>query len=285
MLLNQWRFDWYPMSLARRLAREGFGELHFPEDFVRELIESGELGSGPLLGAGGAGAIAPWARGHGTSWLHVSADDGRSFTRSVVLDTGPFHGGYGLRGAVMLPSGELLLPLNDVPEYRTIFVLRSGDAGLSWREPTLVARQDGHLFTEPALLTLGFGRLLCMFRDDATHIMHQCFSDDGGRTWSSPEPNGIAGYPPHLLQLSDVRLLCTYGVRRPEHSFCAVLSEDEGLSWRLDDVLRLRGNLASSDLGYPATVVLPDGAGRLMSVYYCQDDAGVTGIEAVTWSL
>jgi hypothetical protein len=238
-----------PASLARRLAREGCGELHFPEDFVRELVESGELDSGPLLDAGGAEAIAPWARGHGASWVHVSDDDGRSFTHSVVLDTGPFHGGYGLRGAAMLPTGELVLPLNDIPEYRTIFVMRSGDAGLSWHEPTLVARRDGHLFTEPALLTPSFGRLLCMFRDDTTHIMHQCFSDDRGRTWSRPEPNGIVGYPPHLLQLTDGRLLCTYGVRRPEHSICAVLSEDEGLGWRLDAVLRLRDDLPSSDLG------------------------------------
>lgn len=283
MLLNQWRFDWLPLGLARRQAREGRLDLAFPDTFADELIQSGELDTGPEL-AKATEALAPWARGHGTSWVHLSMDDGRSFTRSVTVDTGPFHGGYGLRGAVSTSSGTLLLPLNDVPEWRVIFCVRSVDLGESWGSPTLIARAGGHLFTEPAMLALPCGRILCMFRDDTSRVMHQCHSDDDGHTWSEARPSGIDGYPPHLLALGDGRLLCTYASRLPELSIRAVLSEDRGKSWQRTEVIRIRGNLTNRDLGYPATVPLPESS-ALLTAHYCQDSEGVTGIEAVAWKV
>ena len=30
-----------------------------------------------------------------------------------------------MRGALVLPNGDLLLPLTDIPNYRRVFVLRS----------------------------------------------------------------------------------------------------------------------------------------------------------------
>lgn len=280
MLLNQWRFRWYPLSLAQAGAVSE--PVQYPEEFVRELIESAELDTGGQI-APAPEDFAPWVRGHGECWVHVSDDHGRSFTNSVQVDTGPFHGGYGLRGCLELDDGTLLLPLNDVPEYCTVFTVRSQDRGHSWQEPHFVARKESHLFTEPALTQTKSGDLLCMMRDDTTRIMHSCRSSDGGKSWSRPESTGIDGYPPHLLTLSDGRVLCTFGMRMPEYSIRAVLSEDDGKSWQLDKVIRIRGNLPNRDLGYPATVLLADGS--LFSVFYCQDESGVTGVEFTQWQL
>jgi hypothetical protein len=72
------------------------------------------------------------------------------------------------------------------------------------------------------------GDIVALMRDDAARIMHACRSCDGGRTWSAPVSTGIDGYPPHLLVLSDRRLLCTCGRRQPDFSIRAVLSEDGG---------------------------------------------------------
>jgi BNR repeat-like domain len=280
MLLNQWRFRWYPLGLAQAGAVPE--PVHYPEEFVCELIESGELDTGGQI-APTPEDFAPWARGHGECWVHASDDHGQSFTESMKIDTGPFHGGYGLRGCLELGDGTLLLPLNDIPKYRTIFTVRSQDGGQSWQEPNLVARKEGYLFTEPALVQTRSGDILCMMRDDATRIMHSCRSSDGGKSWSEPKPTGVDGYPPHLLALPDGRILCSFGMRMPEYSIRAVLSEDGGKSWQLDKAIRIRGKLPNRDLGYPVTVLLADGS--LFSVYYCQDDGGVTGVEFTNWRL
>jgi len=281
ILLNQWTFRWYPLGLARN-SRAAESELYFPETFVRELIESGELSTGKEIEASPS-AFTPWARGHGDSWVHSSADNGASFSKTAKVDTGPFHGGYGMRGILELPDGELLLPLNDIPEYRTVFMVRSRDGGADWREPTLIAREAGHLFTEPAMaLNIG-GEIVTLMRDDAARVMHSCRSSDGGRTWSAPVSTGIDGYPPHLLVLSDHRILCTYDRRQPDFSIRAVLSEDGGMSWLAADPVCIRGELPNRDLGYPATIELRDRS--LFTVYYCQDRDGVTGIEFTRWQL
>src|SRR5439155_8293960 len=116
----------------------------------RGLIESGELVTREEVGAF-AGGLSRLAPRHGGRLVEFGGRKGASFSKTAKVDTGLFHGGYGMRGILELPDGELLLPLNDVPEYRTVFMVRSRDGGASWREPTLIGREAGHLFTEPAM--------------------------------------------------------------------------------------------------------------------------------------
>ena len=62
-----------------------------------------------------------------------------------------------------------------------------------------------------------------------------------------------------------------------------MLSADGGESWEAARIIRIRGGLPNSDLGYPATVLEDDGS--LFTVYYAQDYAGVTCIQATRWRL
>lgn len=280
LLLHQWRFRWYPLGLARRLASTV--ELQFPREFVRELVQSAELDTGRQIAADPE-FFAPWARGPGETFVHRSEDHGRSWTDTRRLDTTPYSGGYGMRGGIVLSDGEILLPLNDIPDFCRIFIVRSRDDGHSWSAPTLAVFEDGRLHTEPALLRLASGRLLLMTREDQGRIMHASRSDDDGVSWSKPSATGIDGYPPHLLLLPDGRILCTYGMRQPEYGIRAVLSDDGGECWRFDRGLRIRGPLPNRDLGYPSTLLDDDGS--LFTVYYCQDSAGITGIESTRWRL
>jgi hypothetical protein len=287
LMLNQWRFRWFPLGFARRSAGESpgggpLGPLRFPADLVREFALSPELESAKAMLADPE-AQMPWARGDGQTWVHFSEDNGQSWAASHLIETAPYAGGYGMRGACQLPNGHLLLPLSDIPNYRTVFVVRSTDVGHDWGKPVRVAAKAGSEFEEASLIRLPSGRLLMHLRDNGTRRLHQCVSDDDGHGWSEPQPLPIEGYPPHLLSLPDGRILCTVGWRFPDFGIRAVLSADGGESWNIDGTIRIRGGLPNKDLGYPCTLLDDDGS--LFTVYYGQDADGVTGIWATRWRL
>lgn len=280
LLLPQWRFDWYPLEVARkRSARE---PVCFPDDLVKEVVVSGELDPAYLLSAA-PDELMPWARGNGGTFVHRSNDMGRTWDETVQIDTTPYSGGYGKCAAVELPDGDILLPLSDVPNYEKVFVVRSGDRGRSWGQTVEAARLPGHWFEEPCGILLPGGRVLLMLRDNQTHSLYQCYSADRGWTWSMPTPTQIQGYPGHVLLLPDGRLFCVYGVRRPPFAIQAVLSSDEGKTWSVDSPIVVRENLPNRDLGYPSAVLMDDR--RIFVVYYAQDTDGVTCIQSTTLSL
>jgi hypothetical protein len=280
LLLNQWRFKWYPLETARKLSPTE--SLSYPADWVRELKASGELPSNHLIPDDPA-EVVPWARGNDGAYVHRSTDGGRTWGETIRVDTTPYSGGYGMRGGAQLPNGDILLPLSDAPNYRTVFVVRSGDGGRSWGAPIEAARAPGKEFEEPCLLALDDKRLIMFLRENKSHYLHQCHSTDGGHTWSLPISTPILGYPAHLLRLPDNRLLCTYGYRYEPYSIRAVLSNDDGQTWDADHPLILRDALPNRDLGYPATVMMGDG--RLFTVYYAQDSDGVTCIWGTRFAL
>lgn len=280
LMLNQWQFGWVP--LGRALAARPGEHFALPEDFCTEMILSGELDTGPKI-RNRARDFAPWARAGGRTVVHFSADNGLSWSGTTNIETAPYSGGYGLRGAAETAPGRLVMPLNDIPDYQRIYVVISEDNGRTWSDPVFVAWSPDHLFTEPAIIASADGALLTMFRDDRTGHLFFSRSQDGGRTWSDAEKTPIAGYPPHLLATSDGMLLCTYGHRKPDYSIRAVLSRDGGKSWDDDGFITIRGGLPNRDLGYPTTIAL--GQDRFFTVYYCQDERGLTGIEGTTWSI
>lgn len=279
IMLNQWQFEWVP--LGRALASGNGDKYDLPEVFASEMTESGELETGPKI-ASRARRFAPWARGKGRTVVHFSADSGASWRETHSIETAPYSGGYGLRGAVEARNGQLIMPLNDIPDYQRIFVVVSHDAGRSWGKPIFAAWSPDHLFTEPDLLEIEDGQLLLVFRDDRTGHLFSAFSKDCGETWSEAAKTPIVGYPPQLLKTTDGRILCTYGHRRPDFSIHAVFSHDDGKSWDVENTICIRGGLPNKDLGYPGTI--PAASGEFFTVYYCQDTQGITGIEATFWS-
>jgi hypothetical protein len=279
LLLNQWRFDWLTLDAAR--ARADQTGIVYPGALLGSRLASAEHDA-VAVEVAAADRLMPWARAPGRGWVHRSADAGRTWTAGTVLDTAPFAGAYGMRGGVMLPGGTLVLPMCDVPAYRQVFVLRSMDAGASWSPPIEAASRRGRPFEEPAPLLLPSGRILLLLRENASRSLWSTHSDDGGLSWAEPVPTGIDGYPCHLTALTDGRVLCTYGFRRPPFAIRCVLSADQGATWTTGDPLEIRSDLPSRDLGYPCTVTA---GAELLTVYYGRDAAGLTCILATRWRL
>ncbi|MGQ9584234.1 MAG: sialidase family protein [Anaerolineae bacterium] len=275
VLMNQWQFSWYPLEAAIERAKNE--PIWFPPwsifsdpAFVVEGYNDPER-------AAEMARKYPWARGNRAAYVHISPDGGRTWPETVKLDTSPYPGGYGIKGGLQLPNGEVLLPLTVIPGWDTVYVLRSRDGGRTWSKPAEVAHVPGRLLEEASIALTLSGRLVMQMRDGFDGYLFQCVSDDEGHTWHDLTQLPVWGYPPHLLLLPDGRLLSVYGHRREPYSIRAVISEDEGKTWNVDDILVIRDELRNDDLGYPTSVLADDG--RIFTTYYCQDPDGVTCIQ------
>lgn len=280
ILLNQWRFDWYPLGLARTL-RDQF-KLTYPDVFIRGWLNSPEHDVAAFARKAPED-LASWVRGGGRAFTHISTDNGAIFAHTVEVSTAPFSGGYGMRGAAQLSDGTIILPLSDIPNYRCIFAVKSQDDGRSWSAPSLIAAGEEHEFEEPAILCLKSDKLILIGRDNGTRYLHQTMSADGGRSWTAPTRLPIEGYPAQLLALKDDRLLLTYGWRQPDFGIRAVLSNDSGDSWDIANTIRIRGDLPNKNLGYPATI--QSDRDEFFTIYYGEDATGCTCIMGTTWRL
>ena len=78
-----------------------------------------------------------------------------------------------------------------------------------------------------------------------------------------------SGHPTDLVQLSDGRLLASYGVRtqhaQPE-GIRACFSSDNGETWDTQTEVEIRSDFSNWDIGYPESLEFADG--RVLTVYY-----------------
>jgi hypothetical protein len=158
------------------------------------------------------------------------------------------------------------------------FCARTKDGGTSWQFVGWIgAEPDGYAIMPTAVRTSTsdlFTVIRC--RDDERAWLSAYASTDNGATWTERvEPISAmgTGNPGSMLKLKDGRIALAYGYRAEPYSMCAKLSEDGGISWKSEIVLRNDG--AGRDLGYPQSVLRPDG--KIVTVYYFHDP--VTGPE------
>ncbi len=274
VVLVQWQFRWYPLETARKLARSDDSP-----DILLPLSRDSR-GKRPTTDADWGNSAFPWARADRGLLISISTDDGATWDQTVVASTAPFRRGYSPRPPCELPDGSVLLALGSHDEQGAIYVLRSADGGRSWDPPVVVS--DGPPMGEPTIAALPSGKLIVLSRE-RSGFLHQNDSYDGGRTWTPTRRTPIWGFPPHLLRLSDGRLLVVYGIRRPPFGVRACLSADDGETWDYDHELVIRDDMLNENLGYPTAVELPDG--QIFAAYYGEDAAGVTHIVGSTFRL
>ncbi len=223
------------------------------------------------------------------SWFYTSYDRCRSWEGPYAL---PMFGQKGIaaRTDYMVDGPRtctlFLTAANSRGEEGRVFAARTEDGGgefrfLSWIGPEL----EGFSIM-PASLRLPGGRILVAVRcrEKGRNWIDLYASDDDALSWewmTTPVENtGIGGNPPTLLGLPDGRLCITYGYRDPPYSMRAVLSPDEGATWEGEIILRDGGG--NHDIGYPRSVLRPDGT--VVTVYYFNEEAdGDRYMEATLW--
>lgn len=133
---------------------------------------------------------------------------------------------------------------------------------------------------EPHAIQLPDGKIIVHIRVQGNGVsngiftVYQSESTDGGKTFSKPHQllDDSGGAPPHLYLHSGGTLISAYGYRQEPYGVRVMLSKDGGETWDIDYVLDK--DCISRDLGYPASVELPDG--RILTVYYQKVDG--TGV-------
>ena len=91
-------------------------------------------------------------------------------------------------------------------------------------------------------------------------------SEDGGKTWTDPQPlEGVYGAPPHFLLHSSGALILTYGRRRyGDQGQYARISRDGGKTWGKD--FMVSPVAPDWDQGYPSSAELSNG--DIFTLYY-----------------
>ena len=187
-----------------------------------------------------------------------------------------------------------------VPTGHFSYALRSEDKGESWKLIP-IGDDPNRDFDETDLLLLPDGRILAMLRSyefpsgseegswaegniswssgPQRPYLHQSFSNDGGLTWSKPEPTPMWGYPPQLTLLESGAIHCTYAHRRYPYGIRACLSHDNGKSWDIENEIIVRDDSITGIVDYPTSVQLSDGTivtaysfERIPRVPYSNDD-------------
>lgn len=208
-----------------------------------------------------------------------SLDNGYTWDKeSIKVETPKINNPATSDSIIELPDGTLLIPMYGSfdNERQRAFIMRSEDRGLTWKDFTTIAFDPlGNMdFQEPALTITNSGKVICMMRVyGVDQYLWQSESLDLGYSWSIPKKTPIWGFPAHILVLSDGRILCTYGYRRPPYGIRGCISIDGGKTWDIKSEIIIRADGLNGDLGYPSSVELDNG--EILTVYYFHDADGV----------
>jgi hypothetical protein len=240
----------------------------------------------------------------GRAAVKISEDRGKTFNEMTMLPTwmpGARFNFVDVRPSyITMKSGMLLLfgagsrDKKD-EEYDCgvrPLVWASWNGGASWGLLSEVEIETPtSIWLLPFPLLLDNGEILMTVRrqyngyNAFTHIYR---SADEGRTWQFHSRPNDWGAPANLVQLPDGRVVCIYGYRMQGWGIRARVSSDNGATW--GDEIIVRDGAGSWDVGYPRSVVKPDGS--ILTTYYfnreddeIQNDGGVRHIEATIWKI
>ena len=216
-----------------------------------------------------------------------SVDGGKTWSKPFKMygvNSGP-HGPILLRDGSLFALGRSFRDAKSAaatgkPIHQCIIsAWRSDDRGFTWKClcPEIADRNGENakpkMMHEPSVLELPDGTLLGMVRYHGPDgCLRQTSSRDGGRTWTPFVATPMLGYPPHLIQLPDGKIVCVYGrrVKKPHFGEYAQISDDGGKTW--DSANEIVLSIApSGDLGYPASCLGSDGS--IVTIYYQRLDA------------
>ena len=229
------------------------------------------------------------SREHGF-WMMRSADNGRTWSEKYAVPVNNVHGPTLLQDGSLLwvgreKSGDFVQSATFGDAAKAYI---SRDNGLTWQVRSQLPQPgwDQRSFHELHSVQTADGVVITQIRCTYnTGCMGETYtlqteSYDGGHTWG-PYRKICDGYPCHLTNLADGRVLTTYGWRqKPFGIRCRFGLELPLRFWQEEIVLTDDGD--SLDLGYPSTVQLADGS--LVTLWYqFRNAVGMASLRWLKW--
>lgn len=167
-----------------------------------------------------------------------------------------------------------------------VFCARTTDGGLTWNLQAYIGEEPppGGFAIMPSSVRTSGGALLTTIRMGKPDANIQLWrSEDKGKSWAKvcDVTGSIGGNPPATVTLPDGRVAVTYGFRLKPTGMRARITADEGKTWTPEIILR--DDAFDGDLGYPRSIVRPDG--QVLTVYYYNGPKGEDrAIEGTFWT-
>lgn len=207
----------------------------------------------------------------GGSYIKLSDDGGMSWSERIRVPVSSPHGPSLLSDGTLLYLGKEMYSYGAL-EDGVIAAYSSKDGGHTWEKLAQIEIPEGcgkNNMHEPHVIELPDGRLFGAIRAEGlpqyrSFTIYTCWSDDRGKTWTTPRSTGISGSPPHLMVHSSGALIMSFGRREVPFGERALVSYDGGETWK--DEYNIDDRADGGDLGYPASVELPDGS--IFTLYY-----------------
>ena len=148
------------------------------------------------------------------------------------------------------------------PYKDRMFGLFSGDRGRTWGDMTVMAdgQPEGQDFWHGKTIRLTDGSLYTLYQaadmnnaDGKRRFLplHYAVTDGNSRNWPKPQPTSIPGQTNCPAELGDGKLGAIYTCREAKQpGFMAVLSEDGGRTWDLDNQVRLWDAAGWTHIGF-----------------------------------
>jgi hypothetical protein len=173
-------------------------------------------------------------------WLIKSTDNGSTWGSPIQITTSVAVASSAAK-IVELPNGDLICPLYGNATGTgnwSAYLVRSTDAGATWGSQVTIATGTigvGDNWTEPYILLLSDGRLMCAIREDTDRDIYLTYSDDDGATWSTPQIAFDGWAKPFLLETATGAVVCVTRSEESDERAFYVVSWDQGQSWS-DDI-------------------------------------------------
>ncbi len=187
--------------------------------------------------------------GGGLPTMSFSSDDGRNWTPAKLIGD-PEGVWYVMNDRLtQMSNGRIVVPVSHMPkglgsyegDHNLGLCFFSDDGGKTWKKSQKPADlNDGRGMAEPCVAETGDNQLLMLART-GSGCLYRSLSNDGGDTWSAPEPTSLiaACSPLTLKTLPDDRLIVFYnhakplnkGAFFPRTPLVYAVSPDRGKTW------------------------------------------------------
>lgn len=216
--------------------------------------------------------------GGGLPVISFSEDNGKTWTPAHLVGN-PEGVWYVMNDRLLqLSNGRILVPVAHMPkdlgtyegDHNLGLCFFSDDGGKTWKRSAKPADlNDGRGMAEPSIACVGDSSLIMLART-GSGFLYCSHSNDGGNSWSTPEPTSLiaACSPLSLKTLPDGRLIVFYDHARPlkkgaffpRTPLVYAVSSDKGKSWG-EPVLVDDDGLANNDRQniYPSVCFVKEG--------------------------